>query len=131
MREIARIPISNLLVDTNNPRLADIQSNQTETIRAIASQQKSKLLTLANDIIEYGMDPSTLPVVTPLEQDSEHYVVYEGNRRIVALKILENPDIVQGAIDNKLFETFVELNKEYQKEPINTYDRLLRFQFDI
>lgn len=118
MREIARIPISNLLVDVSNPRLADIQSTQTEAIRAIASQQKSKLLTLANDIIEYGTDPSTLPIVAPFERGSEHYLAYEGNRRIAVLKILENPDIVLGAVDNKIYEAFVELSKEYQKEPI-------------
>ena len=118
MRYITSLPISNLLVDVNNPRLADIQSNQTEAIRAIASQQKSKLLALANDIIEHGTDPSTLPIVAPIERGSEHYVVLEGNRRIAVLKILENPDIVLGAVDNKLYQAFVELSKEYQKDPI-------------
>lgn len=118
MRNIVSIPVSNLLVDVNNPRLADIQSTQTEAIRAIASQQKGKLLALANDIIAYGTDPSTLPVVAPFERGSEYYVVLEGNRRVAVLKILENPDIVIGTVDNKLYQAFVELSKEYQKEPI-------------
>lgn len=118
MRDIARIPISNLLIDVNNPRLSDIQANQTAAIRAIASQQKNKLLTLANDIIEYGTDPSTLPIVAPIERGSEHYVALEGNRRIAILKILENPDIILGAMEKNLYHAFVEISKEYQKEPI-------------
>ena len=120
MRDIVRIPVSNLLVDVNNPRLADIKSTQTEAIRAIASQQKGKLLALANDIIAYGTDPSTLPIIVPFEKGSEHYVVLEGNRRVAVLKILENPDIVAGAVDNKLYQALIELSKQYQKEPIKT-----------
>ncbi|RIK29009.1 MAG: hypothetical protein DCC56_14190 [Anaerolineae bacterium] len=118
MREITRIPVSNLLFDINNPRLHDIQANQTETIRAIASQQKGKLLELAKDIVEYGTDPSNVPIVRPVERGSEYYIVPEGNRRIAAIKILENTDLIIGAVDAKLHRAFVELSKDFQKEPI-------------
>ena len=118
MREITRIPISNLLIDIKNPRLPDIQASQTEAIRAVASQQKGKLLALANDIIEYGTDPSTFPIVTSIEKGSDYYIVVEGNRRIAVLKILENPDVLIGAVDKTIYQSFVEISKEYQKEPI-------------
>lgn len=117
--EIVRIPISNLLIDTNNPRLEEIQSNQQGALCAIAAQQKSKLVVLAQDIVEHNIDPSNLPVVIPSLKDSEQYIVLEGNRRIAALKILETPDLIVGSLDNSLTERFRKLSEKYLHSPIN------------
>jgi len=117
--EIVRIAISNLLIDTNNPRLEEIQSNQQRALCAIAAQQKSKLVVLAQDIVKHGIDPSNLPVVVPPLEDSEQYIVLEGNRRIAALKILENPNLIVGSVDNSLTERFRKLSEKYLHSPIN------------
>jgi hypothetical protein len=39
-----------------------------------------------------------LPIVTPMKKDNANrYIAREGNRRLAALKALENPDALVGA----------------------------------
>jgi hypothetical protein len=111
--EILRIPVAGLLIDTDNPRIEEIHLDQQEALRAIAAHQKAKLTALAQDIVEHGTDPSNLPVVMPSPVNDDEYIVLEGNRRIAALKILENPDLIAGAVDNALFERFKKLSEQY------------------
>jgi len=117
MAEIESIAPSNLQLDAENPRLDKANQGQRETLRALATEQKRKLVLLAKDIVEHGLNPSDLPIVTPHGTDRSKYTVLEGNRRIAALKALEAPDTLVGAIDAGLLLKLRELSKQYLSDP--------------
>ena len=92
MADIRSIAPSNLLVDAANPRLSQPNEGQREAMRALAKLMSRKTLTLAKDIVENGLNPADLSIVMPAHDSENRYVVLEGNRRLVTLKALENPD---------------------------------------
>ena len=112
------IELSELLVDTNNPRIVDSIENQNDVIRMVASTQNKKLVRLANDIIEHGLNPTDLLLVMPFDNTKSLYVVLEGNRRIAALKVLENPETIRGAVDNSTYEHLKKSSQSYLESPI-------------
>jgi hypothetical protein len=116
------IHVVDLLIDTRNPRLEDELLNQREAIQAVAEVQKEKLVKLAEDIVEHGINPSDSPIVIPAPEDQGRYIVLEGNRRLSALKALENPDILSGGVDEKLVRRFQKLNRRHQEDVIETID---------
>ena len=69
MPEIASISISDVLIDTQNPRLEQPNTGQREALRAFAADQKGKLISLAKDIVAFGMNPTELPIVMPFHDD--------------------------------------------------------------
>ena len=87
-----------LLADSANPRLAQTSEGQRETLRALATEQGAKLTVLAKDIVEYGLNPGDPFYVIQLEDRNQRFVVIEGNRRLAALRALENPNIFEGAV---------------------------------
>ena len=89
---IQSIPLQDLLIDLNNPRY-DPRINQREALSSIAREQGKKLISLAEDIVDKGLNPSELPMVTP-SGDGKTFIVLEGNRRIAALKLMASPSLV-------------------------------------
>ena len=120
MAEIVDIPISNLLFDEENPRLASPNQGQRETLRMLATNQGAKLRVLTQDILTYGLDPSELIIVMNVESAENRFVVLDGNRRLAALRALENPESVEGAVTKTVFNTLRRLSKEYQKEGLGS-----------
>lgn len=120
MPEPITLPPSDLLIDEENPRLPQPNVGQREALRGIAADQGSKLLTLAKDILANGMNPGDLAWVMPRGDDLKRYVVLEGNRRLAALKALENPEALVGAVDMKVLSELRRLSKEYQSTPIES-----------
>ncbi len=120
MPEIASISLSDLLIDTQNPRLEQPNTGQREALRAFAADQKGKLVALAKDVVAYGLNPSELPIVMPFHDDLKRYVVLEGNRRLTVLKALENPEWLVGAMQHTEVEEMRRLSKEYQEDPIES-----------
>lgn len=114
------IPVkpSDLLIDEINPRIPLPNAGQREVQRELARHQGPKLLALARDILGHGLNPADLPIVMPFEGDHSRCIVLEGNRRIVALKALENPEIFAGAVDEGVLKELRNLSKEYQKSPV-------------
>lgn len=101
--------VSGLLLDERNPRFPEPVSSQEEAVTAMLQDAPSKLINLAQDIVDEGaLNPTELPVV--VEEDRE-LVVVEGNRRLAALKLLRNPDLAQAASR----ETGVDLVKRFKK----------------
>lgn len=117
MPDTISIGPANLLLDENNPRLSEPNSGQRETLRYIAKTQNRKLLNLAKDILQNGLDPSTLLMVVPHTEEGR-YTAVEGNRRLAAMKALENPEAVNGAVDASVLNELRELNRQYQSSPI-------------
>ena len=118
MADTLDIPVANLLVDGQNPRLSQSNQGDRETLRALAQAQERKLLALAEDVLVHGLNPSELPIVMPLGDGSNNYVVLEGNRRLSALKALENPEMLAGAVPQEIVEAIRTIAAEYQKAPI-------------
>ena len=112
------IPVSSLEIDWENPRLDEPRLTQVEAIRAVIEQQKTKIVTLAKDIVENGINPSDLLLVTKSENDGR-FVVLEGNRRVTAIKILEHPAHATGILENNLVRQLNALSETYLENPIN------------
>jgi len=112
------INITNLLIDTKNPRLDNTPEGQADAIRAIAVSQGKKLRVLAQHIISNGLNPIENILVIPENRSSDRYIVLEGNRRIAALKILDNPEIIHDVVDNATYSSFRKLSKLFRDDPI-------------
>jgi hypothetical protein len=85
MAQIRAIAVQDLVVDLVNPRYTP-RSSQREAITHITQDQGKKLLKLAEDIVDYGLNPTRRVLVEP--QKGGGYVVLEGNRRLAVLKLL-------------------------------------------
>ncbi len=119
MHTFQSIAVSTLLVDSENPRIEANPDNPKEAIQAVVANQKEKLIVLAKDIVDYGLNPAESPIVMPNEADKDFYVVLEGNRRVTALKVLMAPDLMDGVVENTLLRRIKTLSEEYQKAPIS------------
>ncbi len=120
MAQLQLTPLADLLVDVGNPRLAEGNEGQRETLRALAQEQGRKLPVLARDIVEYGLSPGDPFYVTELiDSAPQRFVVLEGNRRLAALHALENPDLFDGAVKARVLSDLRRMSKAYQQAPID------------
>ncbi len=108
-REIISIDL--LLLSDGNPRL-DPSLGEDEAVYNMVMDQNDKLLELASDIVEYGLNPLDTIGVYPSETYQGFYEVGEGNRRVCALKLLISPERIQH-INNNLYLKFLSLSKTY------------------
>ncbi len=109
-----------LLIDEQNPRLAKPNVGQREAHRALAHDQQKKLLVLAEDIVDYGLNPTELPIVMRMEGDVNRFTVLEGNRRLSALKALENPESLADSISESSLARLRKLSAKYSANPIDS-----------
>ncbi|HET8607502.1 MAG TPA: hypothetical protein VFL66_10815 [Gaiellaceae bacterium] len=86
------VPIESLLLDVENPR-HDAVTSQRDAIQAVIEEQGGKLSNLVRDIADHGLSPLDRVLVF---KKGRSWVVVEGNRRVVALKLLRNPDLAAG-----------------------------------
>lgn len=87
------IPVSLLVVNPENYRFEPVE-NQIEAIEMMVDDQSTKLYNIAASIIERGTNPNDWPMVITYAHDTTQYLVLEGNRRITALKILNNIELL-------------------------------------
>lgn len=120
MGETISIRPADLLINGENPRLPDPNLGQREAQRELAHDQGRKLLVLAKDIVEHGLSPADLPIVIPARDDLKRYIVLEGNRRLGALKALENPEWLVGTVDDVVLREMRELSRQYQETPVES-----------
>ncbi|MGM0905666.1 MAG: hypothetical protein ACQEVQ_03930 [Pseudomonadota bacterium] len=81
-----RLNVLDLYLDTENPR-HEIIKDQERIIEHLV--QKQKVTTLARDIAENGQSP--LDQIGVIKDDKGRYVVIEGNRRVCATILLNDP----------------------------------------
>ena len=90
MNEFKIFNISQLNLDKDNPRLPDtVTRNEKEIIKYLAS--KTGIEDLMISIGVNGFFPGEAIVVTPGKNDK--YIVLEGNRRLAALRLLQDPGL--------------------------------------
>ena len=84
----SQIGLDRLLLDTKNPRIR-AGTDQADCIERLLRKPK-QLLALAKDIATNGL--STAPIlVEPVK--GKKFVVWDGNRRVTALKLLNDPSL--------------------------------------
>ncbi len=84
---LKNIPVLDIYLNPDNPR-HDPLNDQSEIIAALLKDEKVK--NLARDIVKMG-GTSPLELTGVVKEENGHYVVVEGNRRICALTLLNNP----------------------------------------
>lgn len=119
MHEVVSIPVVDLILDPGNARLGDEQPSQQAVYHALAAQQGSRLVQLAADIVESGLDPTTLPAVVATDDRRRRYKVIEGNRRVLALKALDNPSIVASGLSPRDLTRLTTSAQRYAEAPID------------
>lgn len=85
---VANVAISDILLDVGNARIRTGQ-DQRGCIERIL-RKEDQLLALARDIASEGL--STAPVLVK-PNGTGQYVVMDGNRRVTAVKLLNEPDL--------------------------------------
>lgn len=92
--------IKKLDLDLRNPRLIGYRkkgtiSSQKDLIFVLASRYE--VIDICKSILQNGFHPDEIPIVIPSE-DGKRLIVVEGNRRVSACKILENPELLKTTI---------------------------------
>jgi hypothetical protein len=90
--ETKTVPVGQLMLDTKNPRHGELDS-QRAAIESLIASQRQKLVVLANDILKNGLSPIERLMVL---KGKNGYTVVEGNRRLTAIKLLNNPSLADG-----------------------------------
>ena len=115
------LQIEDLLLDAENPRFMRGNS-QRDILQKVLDDQREKLYTLAESIVDEGMNPMDRLLVIRADKDSAKFVTLEGNRRVAALKILANPSVLTNLeIKDPLRRRFENLSGRFdraQVEPI-------------
>jgi hypothetical protein len=93
-----------LIPNFENPRHLVVETTE-EAIAALMLKMPRKILSLATDIVAYGLDPSSLPIVVA---DGDSYIALEGNRRVVALRLIHNPWLIE--LESPYLEAFEALH---------------------
>jgi hypothetical protein len=95
------LTIDSLELDLENPRIT-LASDQRDAMQKILNEQRVKLINLAESIAVRGVNPmDRFLVLKSSKQDK--FIVIEGNRRILAIKLLHNPSLID---DLEMAETF-------------------------
>ena len=86
------VTLKQIYLDEENPRFEAVDTEDA-AIEKLCS--KEQILPLADDIVEHGLSPAEklllLPDDTKRSGKSKTYIVAEGNRRVCALKLLDDP----------------------------------------
>jgi hypothetical protein len=94
LKVIKTIPIGRVFLDNENPRFEQVESEREAIERLCA---KENVLPLATDIVKHGLNPletfALIATRTGKKASKPSYVVAEGNRRLCALKLLNDPDL--------------------------------------
>ena len=111
-----KMTIANLLLNPDNPRFDPVE-HQLEAISAMVSDQQGKLVALAQHIAKHGLNPTAPVLVKPYDNNDKQWVVREGNRRITALKLMNEPSLVPSDFP-KLKKEFQQLNSSINIESL-------------
>lgn len=81
--------INDIFLDTKNIRLPITDTAQDAILQDLFSNEDA--FDLVKSIVQYGLFPDEFPI---LVKEKNKLIVIEGNRRLAALKALDNPDRV-------------------------------------
>ncbi|MBK8279613.1 MAG: hypothetical protein IPK94_05605 [Saprospiraceae bacterium] len=96
MAKYKKLKLNELLVNTENYRFETVAS-QKEAIDKMVEDQNDNLFNLAEHVVHNGLNPNDRIEVVPSNHDKAKFIVLEGNRRTITLKLLNNPDLIEGS----------------------------------
>ena len=115
--ELRKISINEIINYYENPRHA-IAINEKDTLKKLFEAVGNQyMLNLAEDIIKFGLLGNQQLVVV-YKEEIKKYVVYEGNRRLAAIKLLINPsyfDFLDKATHDKVEKMSKEIMNPIQE----------------
>ena len=100
------VKLGQVYLKLNNPRFEPV-TTEDEAIEILCKEEK--VFGMAKDIVAVGLSPIDLTVLIPIK--SKAYQVEEGNRRVCALKLLNDPE----RAPNNLKDRFRKLAKDWPK----------------
>lgn len=120
MNRYLELSIDDLILDEDNPRLGFVNS-QSAALEAIVRLNETHFRNLMLSIKDNGLDPGDNLYVIEAG-DGEDFIVLEGNRRLSALMVLNNPNVLSGtgiseATKKSLARSVAEFNRA-NVEPI-------------
>lgn len=104
--ERKQVPVSKLLLDLSNARIRK-GLNQEDCIRKILKKE-DQTMKLLRDIAENGL--STMPVL--IAPHGNKWVVWDGNRRVACLKLLNKPALCADPVIRKKVESIRKKHKD-------------------
>ncbi|KOO57251.1 hypothetical protein WH43_14250 [Rheinheimera sp. KL1] len=110
------VQLEKILINTENPRFPEPQDGERSAINKMIELQGDRIVQLARDICEYGLDPTEKIIVIPHISEKEHFTVLEGNRRITVLKTLKEPNLINDDL-GKFKDVFAKLSKTINSIP--------------
>src|SRR5271165_1420744 len=87
------LKLASLELDLENPRIT-LASDQRDAMQKIISEQGVKLINLAENIAAKGLNPMNRYLVMASPGRAGKFVVLEGNRRLVAMRLLQKPELI-------------------------------------
>ena len=87
--------VGDLLLDLENPRTGKVVG-QAEALEEIIKLNGQHFRNMMQSIKENDLDPGDSFYVIVDDDDENSYVVVDGNRRLAALKVLNNPVLLDG-----------------------------------
>ena len=108
LAKIQPIPVERIFLDLSNPRHEPYKT-EAEVIEYLCREEQ--VYSLARDIAKIGINPLEIFAVIPADKKSgrtQSFVVAEGNRRMCALKLLDDPDLAPA----KYRKDFTKLSEE-------------------
>ena len=109
------IELTALSLDAKNPRMEE-QPGHRDAIRTLFTEYPKDMVNLAEDIVNYGLNPLENVGVSPLSKS--RYFVREGNRRVAALCVLHSPDVIKGVLTDALSKKLRDISKKFLVNPI-------------
>ncbi len=98
----AKVPVERLRLDPLNPRLIGGDEKASDEAIIARLYRAAELDELLQSITANGyMDIEPLVVMGDLDSESGALTVLEGNRRLAALRLLREPDLVQRIRDSE------------------------------
>jgi hypothetical protein len=88
-----QLKIDSLDLDLENPRITQA-TDQRDAMQKIISEQKLKLVHLAESIAVRGFSPMDRCLVLKSDLRANKFIVLEGNRRVLCVKLLKNPALL-------------------------------------
>lgn len=86
-KEVGEIAIADLQLDQANPRFGWLES-QADCIEIMFEEYGDYITKIATHIAKFGLSPEPIVILN----DKKNWIVKEGNRRVLALKVLNNPN---------------------------------------
>jgi hypothetical protein len=106
--------IADLLIALDNPRFEPCKS-QIEAYETIINELGDKFINIAEDIVDKGLNPSKVPLITKDENNPGKFYVCEGNRRVAVLKLLSGPTKIDEFNINEKFKKNYMISPNRQK----------------